>query len=152
MVFSHLFHFLVSWILLWIFLLVTRQNQFFNFLTISSQLLAIFLLVIFTCGLSLICSSLDIYFRDVNFFVQALVLIWFYATPIIYPLNMIPKKYLWIFYLNPLSGIFGLLQQPLTNNHIPTLILIAQIGVIGAVGAVGIFIFKRLSRNFSDWV
>lgn len=62
MVLSHFFHFAISWLMLIIFLLVTRQFQFFKLSIISSQLFAIILLFIFTSGLSLITSALTVFF------------------------------------------------------------------------------------------
>src|SRR5690606_1093029 len=49
---------------------------------------AILLLLTFTIGLSLFTSSLNVRFRDVNFIVQLSVMLWFYATPVIYALNL----------------------------------------------------------------
>src|SRR5207247_8285831 len=46
---------------------------------------AVVLVVAFTAALGLVLSALDVYFRDVKFMVQALVLVWFYVTPIVYP-------------------------------------------------------------------
>lgn len=151
-VLSHFFHFLVSWLMLIIFLLLTKQWQFFNLSAISYQSLAIIFLLIFSSGLSLITSSLNVFYRDVNFIVQAVILIWFYLTPIIYPLNIIPKKYRPVFNLNPLSGIFSWLQKPLVNNQIPWQILLGQISFIILTVFLGIYIFRKKSRYFSDWL
>jgi len=152
MVFSHFFHFAISWLMLIIFLVITHQWQFFSLSAISYQLSAIILLFVFTCGLSLITSSLNVFYRDINFIIQALILIWFYVTPIVYPLQNIPQKYLPIFYLNPLSGIFTLLQKPFLDQQFPLSILIAQIGLIGLITIIGIYIFRKQSRYFSDWL
>lgn len=151
-VLSHFFHFLASWLLLIIFLLLTHQWQFFTLSTVSNQLLAIFFLLIFTCGLSLITSSLNVFYRDITFLVQAATLIWFYVTPIIYPLSKIPPKFQLIFYLNPLSGIFSLLQKPLVASQIPNNVLLIQIGVIISVGLLGVWLFRKKEKYFSDWL
>lgn len=152
MVLSHFFHFLVSWMLLITFLLITKQWQFFTLSAISSQLLAIFLLLIFASGLSLITSTFNVFYRDIAFVTQAAILIWFYITPIIYPLSVIPPKFQPIFYLNPLSGIFSLLQSPITKTQLPTNILVAQIGIIILVAFLGIWIFRKKEKYFSDWL
>lgn len=152
MVLSHFFHFAISWLMLIIFLLITRQFQFFTLSAISYQLSAIFLLLIFASGLSLITSALNVFYRDVNFVTQAAVLIWFYATPIIYPLNIIPKKFQLIFYLNPLSGVFSLLQKPLIENQFPLNVLLIQIAVIILTTFFGISIFSKKEKFFADWL
>ena len=152
MVLSHFFHFCISWLMLIAFLLFTRQWEFFNLSSICNQLSAILLLLTFTCGLSLLTSSLDVFYRDINFIVQAIILVWFYVTPIIYPLQSIPSAYLPIFYLNPLSGIFTMLQQPFLDQPFPLPVLIAQISLIGIITVLGIYVFKKQSRYFTDWL
>jgi len=152
MVLSHFFHFVASWLILIIFLLIRGQWQFFTPMIIACQLLSIILLLIFTCGLSLITSALNVFYRDINFVVQALVLVWFYATPIIYPLNAIPIKYRLIFYLNPLSGIFSFLQKPVIDNKFPATIFILQIIFIFLIAFISIFLYKKLCKYFSDWL
>ncbi len=151
-VFSHFFHFAASWLLLIVFLLATQQWQFFTLSVISLQFLAIFLLIVFTAGFSLITSALNVFYRDINFVIQAAILIWFYATPIIYPMSRIPEQYQFIFYLNPLSGIFSLLQKPLTETQMPTQILLAQIGLIIFVAFLGVWLFRKKEKYFADWL
>lgn len=151
-VLSHFFHFAASWLLLIIFLLVTRQFQFFNPLIIGSQLLAITLLLIFTSGLSLITSALNVFYRDITFVTQAAVMLWFYLTPIIYPLTVIPQKFWSIFYLNPLLTIFGLLQKPLAPIHLPAIVVGGHILIVFSTLIIGLFIFRKKSRYFADWL
>jgi len=149
---SHFFHFAVSWMMLIIYLFISRQWQFFTLSAIGYQLLAISLLLVFTSGLSLITAAYDVFYRDINFVTQAVVLIWFYATPIIYPLRIIPQHYKIFFYLNPLSGIFSLLQKPLVENDLPLSILLSQVGVIFLITFFGILIFRKKEKYFSDWL
>lgn len=152
MVLSHFFHFLASYLMLIIFLLITHKTQFFTFSAISYQLSAIILLLIFTSGLSLITSALTVFYRDINFVVQMGVMLWFYVTPILYPLSAIPQRFWPIFYLNPLSGIFSLLQKPLIENQIPINVLLMQIGFIIMVPFLGIWLFRKKEKYFADWL
>ncbi|MCX6758084.1 MAG: ABC transporter permease, partial [Candidatus Nealsonbacteria bacterium] len=69
---------------------------------------AILLHVIFTVGIVLIASSLDIYYRDVSFIIQALTMAWFYLTPVIYPLSMVPQRFAGLYAANPMAGITSL--------------------------------------------
>ena len=152
MVLSHFFHFAISWLMLMIFLLITKQWQFFTLLAISHQSLAIILLLIFTSGLSLITSALNVFYRDINFVVQAGVMIWFYATPIIYPISIIPQKFQSVFYSNPLLTIFTLLQKPLVGNYIPTSFVLAHILTIFIIFIFGRILFVKKEKYFSDWL
>src|SRR5262249_14468725 len=50
-------------------------------------------------------SSLNVKYRDIRYVIPFLTQFWMFATPIIYPVSMMPPKYQWIFKLNPLTGI-----------------------------------------------
>ncbi len=116
-------------------------------------LLGFFLLLVFTIGTSLITSALNVRFRDVNFFVQAALLVWFYATPIIYSLSMMPPKILWLWRFNPLTCILQLFQHAFLRDAAPGIAMLgSNIGVILLVFCLGAWIFRHESKNFDDWV
>lgn len=153
-VFSNLFHFLVSLVLLIIFLLISGDTLIFRSLVaIGYLLLAIFWLLVFTSGFSLLSSSLNVKYRDVNFFVQALVILWFYATPVIYSLQILPQNYLPLFQLNPIAYPFEMFRSSLIATPLPsTKILIANLGISLMITLLGILAFKKESKTFSDWL
>jgi len=151
-VLSNFFHFLVSLLLLIIFLLISGSLNLSLF-SIFYFLFSVFWLLIFTSGFSLLTSALNVKYRDVNFFVQALVMLWFYATPVVYPLQILPKTYLPIFQLNPLTYPFELLRHSLIVTSLPpTNILLVNLAVSFLIILLGIFIFKKENKSFSDWL
>ena len=56
-------------------------------------------------GISLLVSSLTVYFRDLQHFIGILLQLLFYATPIVYGMDIIPVSFQWILKLNPMSYI-----------------------------------------------
>ena len=111
------------------------------------------MIFIFTIGASLLTSALNVKFRDVNFFVQAILLIWFYATPIVYSLSQIPLRLLWIWHFNPLTGAIQLMQAAVVGSAPPSSsMLAANIAAIVLVTAVGVIVFNRESKYFDDWL
>jgi lipopolysaccharide transport system permease protein len=60
-------------------------------------------LLAFAVGMLL--ASLNVKYRDVRYVIPFLIQFWMFATPIIYPVSMMPQQYRWIFTLNPLTGI-----------------------------------------------
>ncbi|MCL4199895.1 ABC transporter permease [Patescibacteria group bacterium] len=129
---------------------------FLNTLTPSSLiffLIGLMLLVLFTVGASLLTSALNVRFRDINFFVQAVLIIWFYATPIIYSLSQIPRHYLWLWRFNPLTSCIQLMQHALVGSALPGPGMIAaNTLVIGIILILGVYIFRKESKNFDDWL
>jgi lipopolysaccharide transport system permease protein len=114
---------------------------------------AYILLVFFTVGFSLLACALNVRFRDINFFVQALLTIWFYATPIVYSFSIIPRQFIWLWRLNPMTSILQLFQHGFIAYPMPgPAMLTVNITVILFTLALGIWIFNRESKNFDDWV
>lgn len=151
-VFSHFFHFLASWLMLIVFLVITRQFQFITLSALGHQLIAITLLLILTSGLSFFTSALTVFYRDVAFITKTGIMLWFYTTPIIYPLSIIPQRFLKVFYLNPLLTIFAWLQKPLVNNDLPSVVMISHSLIILLICLLGWLYFRKKSRYFSDWL
>jgi lipopolysaccharide transport system permease protein len=160
-IFSNFFHFLVALLLL-IGVLVGDKIFFENYglmqlIFYLFRMLwlvpALFLLLFFTIGLSFFTSSLNVRFRDINFFVQLMVMLWFYATPVIYALNLLPD-FLWpVFYLNPMTSIvelfhFALMGLPIT---LVSFVWIAVVLII-CIFYFGRCIFIRENKNFDDWL
>jgi len=76
---------------------------------LSFNLVMLPALIILTSALAFatgtLLSSLNVKYRDIRYVIPFLIQIWMFATPIIYPVSMMPRKYQWIFKLNPLTGI-----------------------------------------------
>lgn len=129
---------------------------FLKTMTISSLLfiiVAYLLLVSFTVGISLLTCALNVRFRDVNFFVQAILIIWFYATPIVYSFSIIPYQLIWLWRLNPMTSILQLFQSAFIAFPPPgPAMLITNITVIVVITALGVIVFYKESKNFDDWV
>jgi len=160
-VMSNLFHFLIALIILIIMLigdkLILENYNIAQMLLYVNRMLwiipAIFLLTIFTSSISLLTSSLNVRYRDVNFFVQLIVTMWFYATPIIYSLSLLPKNLQPFFYLNPMTFISELFQYALINQKI----LYQELTYISLITCIliiyfGIRVFLKESKNFDDWL
>ena len=97
--------------------------------------IGIALLLSFTTGMSLLTSALNVRFRDVNFFVQALLIVWFYATPIVYSISVVPYDLMWLWRLNPMTSIVQLFQHVFAAASPP------GIGMLGINGVINVVIF-----------
>ncbi len=104
-------------------------------------------------SLTLITSVLNAYWRDVKYIVNALLLIWFYLTPVIYPLSFIPKEITRFYFLNPLAGIITAFRDSLLYGHLssPESFLISLI-ISLILFFLSIFIFQKYKDNIADVV
>ncbi len=147
---SNLIHFLAA---LALFVISTITIGTMTLYSLPYSVIAIVLLCIFTSGISLLTSALNTRYRDINFFVSALLIVWFYASPIVYPLTQMPSKYIWLWRLNPLTSIIQLLQHAFVGTALPgPLMIVSNCIVIGIMFALGIYIFIQESKNFDDWI
>lgn len=147
---SNFVHFTLSLILLLILSVIARTIAFSN---LSSLMFGSVLLLLFTIGISFLVSALNVKFRDVSFLVQATTVIWFYASPIVYSINVIPHELIWIWRMNPLTSVIQLFQNAFASAPRPGIaMLVSNIFVILFVFFVGIRIFKMESKYFDDWL
>lgn len=122
-------------------------------LSLLELILAFILLLVFTSGISLLTSALNVKYRDITFFVQAILVVWFYITPIIYTINFIPKNIMWIWRLNPMVVIVQLIQNALVSAAPPGIgMFTANVFIIIFISFLGIKLFVRESKNFDDWL
>lgn len=153
-IFSNFFNLLISLFLFIVYLFITN-----NFKILISPLswaylfLSLLWILSFTCGASILSSSLNVKYRDISFFIQALCVLWFYATPVIYSLEILPRNYFSFFRLNPLAYPFEMIRSSLISTPLPSNdILIANLSISLLIICLGIFIFRKESRYFSDWL
>lgn len=147
---SNAVHFLVAFALYTIPVLFLGTCSVSGILDIVAGLVLLFL---FTIGMSLLTASLNVRFRDINFFVSAILIIWFYATPIVYSMSMIPVGMQWLWRLNPMTSVVGLLHHGFVATPMPEFLLVcANSAVILLVCILGIVVFQRENKNFDDWI
>ena len=142
-------HLVFSLILFSIFVYIFHIT---GIISIWMMLIGCILLILFTAGLSLITSALNVRSRDINFLTRAVLMVWFYATPIVYPIIMIPNniRYLWNF--NPLTEIIMFFQSSLFDTRISLSFIFLNSLLIFCTVISGILIFRKNEDNFSDHI
>jgi lipopolysaccharide transport system permease protein len=125
----------------------------------ATEWLAIPLAALFVCvvgGLALAIASLNVVFRDVEHIVAALLLPWFFLTPVIYPLNGVealrrhPHVVDAIHWLNPLSAPIQAIRAPLFAGELPRLADALYLVVAALVALVlGAVVFTRVDDQLA---
>lgn len=78
-------------------------------------------LLVITLGIGLLLCTIRVFFGDVKHLYGALLLMIMYMTPIFYPANIIPSKFVAVIRLNPLFTIVNMLRDIMMYNTVPTL-------------------------------
>jgi lipopolysaccharide transport system permease protein len=106
----------------------------------------------FALGLGLAGAALNVFYRDVKHLFLLLLQVTFYATPVIYPLSMVPAALRPIYLLNPMVGVIRGYHAILLHAEPPDGSL-AVAAVVAAVTLVGGYVlFKRTEPQFADVV
>jgi ABC-type polysaccharide/polyol phosphate export permease len=144
---SNLITLAISTVILFIAMPILSQPLSPRFLLVVP---AAALLFAFTVSVGLVLSALYVYFRDVKFMVQAVLLIWLYVTPVVYPPEALKDAGTWLDF-NPLTGIVGLFQRAAVDAPVPTArALIVSVVTTVVLLLVAIFAHRRHDRLFVD--
>lgn len=103
-------------------------------------------------GLGLMCAALNVFFRDVRSLLVLGLQLWFYASPIIYPVTMVPEHLRPFYFLNPMAGVIEAYRDVLLNGQTPGIYLAISALVAGALFVFGYWFFKRVEFQFADVV
>jgi len=96
-------------------------------------------------------GPINVRYRDIMHTMPFLVQVWMYASPIVYPVSMVPEKWRALYSLNPMVGVIEGFRWALLGTKSPDLTSIA-IGatVIVLATVAGIIFFKNKERAFAD--
>jgi len=127
-----IYHIPITWNILWIFPIFLIQQ-------------------IFTLGLSLFFAAANLLYRDIQYLLNMILLLWLYATPIIYPADIIPDKFRILFQINPMAVIINAYRQVILAGGPPkyTSLLVGLI-VSLTTFIIGFSYFKSREKIFAD--
>jgi ABC-type polysaccharide/polyol phosphate export permease len=122
--------------------------------------LVIALQAVFVTGIGLLLAALNVYFRDVQHFTGIALQLWFYATPIIYPITFLDRiadrelfgvSLLTLYKLNPMTAFVEMYHQMLFYLQLPDWELLVYAAVVSfGMLALGLTVFKRLEPRFAE--
>lgn len=149
-VFSQIVHLGLGLGVLFVAESVTGEFRWIPYLPVT--LLAVVLLAVFTTGLSLLLAGANAFVRDIQEFTTVAFLLWFYATPVIFPLTTppLPENVVALVKLNPLTHFVQLFRSSLYDFRWPGLGGLAAATLsAAAMFVLGWTVFNRLSPRFA---
>jgi len=149
-VFAALVDFLVSFLVLLGVMIYYRHWPGLN--TLWLPLIMLFaLLTALAVGLWL--SALNVKYRDVQHMVPFIIQVWMYASPIVYPIEIIPEGTWRLLYgLNPMVGVIQGFRWALLGTEPPNLTMLISVGVVVILLVSGLYYFRRMEKTFADIV
>jgi lipopolysaccharide transport system permease protein len=114
--------------------------------------LIIFIQLVLALGIGLIGSALNVFYRDMKHIFALTIQIWFYATPIIYPITSVPERLRPLYFLNPMAGIIEAYRAIILYQRVPGYYFLISIGMAVILFWIGYWFFKRVEFQFADVV
>ena len=104
-------------------------------------------------GFGILISSLTTKYRDLTFVMTFAIQIWMYATPIVYPLSIVPEKYRLLVALNPMTFVVEFFRAAFLGTSSIELVHIAiSVTITLLVFIAGVIMFSRIEKTFMDTI
>ncbi len=116
-------------------------------------ILLMVLQLLFTSGLGLALATAHVYFRDTRHLLEVLLQVWFWLTPIVYSLSLVPAEFRPYFSLNPMAHFVSSYHTVVLEHHLlsaPT--LAALVTIAAGTALAGLAVFFRHERRFAELV
>ena len=139
-----------SCIVLVFFLLIFRIPITIHYLWLPAILIIQLVLI---AGIALLVAALNLFYRDIQYLLNLILLLWMYVTPIMYPIEIIPVQYRFIMSLNPMAVIVNAYRQVLLSGKEPNMASLSVAALVSVVVFIfGFMVFKKLEGEFADYV
>jgi ABC-type polysaccharide/polyol phosphate export permease len=145
---SCLIHFLITFIFVFPFLILFG---YFPKWVVFSLPLIILLQSLFIFGLSLFLSSIHVFFRDLRYILDVILMAWFWLTPIAYSASLIPEKFLFFYKLNPMTLFVTAYREVLLNGVLlePKYWMAILLATAGSL-VLGYLSFLRIRKRLAE--
>lgn len=116
---------------------------------LAAPLLLLF--VIFTAlGVGTLLSALTVAYRDFTHLTPFMVQIWMYVTPVIFPVSLVPERWQWLLYINPMTGLVEGFRSAFLGKPFDFTGLGISFAIAVAVFLAGVAYFEKVERRFAD--
>jgi lipopolysaccharide transport system permease protein len=104
-------------------------------------------------GTGILISSMTTKYRDINFLVGFGLQLWMYATPVVYPVSVVPERFRFFYMLNPVASIVETFRHAFLGTGIVDGVdILISWAVTMLILFSGIVLFNRVDKTFMDTV
>jgi lipopolysaccharide transport system permease protein len=145
---SPLLDFCIAFVVLIALMIFYGVTPSWNFL-LMPPLMIIAALLALAVGLWL--GPINVRFRDIKHTLPFMIQIWMYASPIVYPLSIVPEQWRWAYSLNPMVGVIeGFRWAAFGGTDLDLMPLGISCIIIAVLLFGGLVFFRRMERVFAD--
>jgi lipopolysaccharide transport system permease protein len=114
--------------------------------------LPVALLIVLSMAIGMWTSALNVKYRDIGAVLPTLIQLWMYVSPVVYPLSLVPGKWQWLYFLNPLTGIINAFRSSVLGQSLDWPSLAASATLTFVVLTYSSLVFRRMEKQFADIV
>ncbi len=104
-------------------------------------------------GVGLWLSALNALYRDVRYATPFLIQLWLFVSPVAYPASMVPEKWQWVYWLNPMTGVIEGFRWVLTGQGQPlNSLFFVSICFVAVTLVLGLIFFHKMEGTIADIV
>lgn len=107
-------------------------------------------LVFSALGVGTLLAALTVAYRDFTHITPFLAQIWMFATPVVFPVSLVPLGWQWLLYLNPMTGLVEGFRSAFLGQPFQPTGLAASVAVSLVLFVLGVVYFERAERRFAD--
>lgn len=97
-------------------------------------------------------SALTVKYRDIRHALPFVLQLWMFLTPILYPLSVVPEKWRWLMYINPLTGIVEGIRSVFSAQSFNWTALGFTTGALVLMLVCSLYTFRRIEKSFADLI
>ena len=106
--------------------------------------------VFMALGVGTLLSALTVAYRDFTHLTPFIVQIWMYVTPVIFPVSIVPERWQWVLYINPMTGLVEGFRSAFLGKPFDMVGLGISFAIAVVMFAFGVAYFEKVERRFAD--
>jgi lipopolysaccharide transport system permease protein len=110
----------------------------------------VLLAALLALSVGMISSALTVRYRDLRHALPFLLQLWMFASPVLYPVQLVPARWRWAFAANPLTGVLEGFRASLAGTPFDWSLVAVPAAVAPALFCVAYYVFRRLEDTFAD--
>ena len=114
--------------------------------------LPVLLLTVLSLAIGMWMSALNVKYRDIGAILPTVIQLWMYVSPVVYPLSLVPRRWQWLYLLNPLTGIIKAFRSAVLGQSFDLASLATSGAITFLLLTYSAFVFRRMEKQFADIV
>jgi lipopolysaccharide transport system permease protein len=112
----------------------------------------VLLTVMLAIGVGMFMSALNVKYRDIRYALPFCIQLWMFASPIIYPVTLVPQQWRWVLQLNPMVGVIDGYRAAIFGRAFDWKGLAIATVITLSVLVYSAYHFRRMEKSFADIV